>query len=277
MANIEGVAHRLAQVAEEIGGQNRQIGNLATLMATQGVGNIVPLFGGKRAEYREWVKSVEKYVTITGATEATAKQVAFQSARGVVSDFIGRSLKRVPGETWTELKRQLAARFGDVSDEQQAFVLLQKCRQKKEESVPLFAERLLSLAHEAFPEGIQGGAIQRQLVGFLIDGLGSSDLKMKVMRENPRTFDEAVNIANSEENLRRRFNLRVGREEPMEVDHIRNRKCFKCGNPNHQARDCRMVHAVQQTRLVCWNCREQGHVRRDCPLLKRRNNRGQLN
>ena len=55
--------------------------------------------------------------------------------------------------TWQELKRQLTLRFAEVTDEQHAFALLQRVRQEKDESVPLFPERLQTLANEAFPEG----------------------------------------------------------------------------------------------------------------------------
>ena len=78
--------------------------------------------------------------------------------------------------------------------------------------------------------------MQRQLVGFFIDGLAHDYLKMKVMRENPVEFECAVGIATEEQNLRQKFALRTrfrsdsdrpmhyrvrthAPHEPMEVDY----------------------------------------------------------
>ena len=56
-------------------------------------------------------------------------------------------------------------------------------------------------------------AMATQLVGYFIDGLVSDQIKMKLLRVNPPTLDEAVNSAIYEVNLRKRFSLRTtGRE-----------------------------------------------------------------
>lgn len=64
-----------------------------------------------------------------------------------------------------------------------------------------------------------------QLVGFFIDGLASDYLKMKVMREKPDRLQAAVQIAMSEQNLRKWFNLRAGlddhhRGDPKGVSYV---------------------------------------------------------
>ena len=111
--------------------------------------------------------------------------------------------------------------------------------------------------------------MQRQLVGFFIDGLAHDYLKMKVMRENPLEFERAVGITTEEQNLRQNFALRTrfrsdsdrpmhhrvrthAPHEPMEVDHSRSRGCYHCGG-NHKARECRKgIMEVQK--LQCWRC-----------------------
>ena len=60
---------------------------------------------------------------------------------------------------------------------------------------------------------------------------------MKVMRENPDRLQAAVHIAMNEQNLRRKFNLRTGRDDPvpetMEVDHARPSRCQICRRLGH--------------------------------------------
>ena len=194
--------------------------------------------------------------------------------------------------TWQELKQQLTLRFAEVTDEQHAFALLQRVRQERDACVPLFAVRLQTLANEAFPEG-QGGPVQRQLVGFFIDGLAHNYLKMKVMRENPVEFERAVGIATEEQNLRQKFALRTrfrsdadrpmhhrvrrhAPHEPMEVDHSRGRGCYHCGG-NHKARECRKgimeVQKQRQDRVQCWRCHGYVHIQRNCraPVARQAN------
>ena len=174
--------------------------------------------------------------------------VAYQSSWGPVSDFIQRYLHDYVGNNWGQLKTELTSRFAEISDPQHAFVLLRNIKQKSEENVQLYAERLLSLAEEAFTD--QNGrvaAIERQLVGFFADGLVHDYLKMRVMRENPATLQAAVASAITEQNLWKRFNLRIGgvtdsnicHIEPMEIDHLRpTKQCFKCNKLGHCVREC---------------------------------------
>ena len=90
--------------------------------------------------------------------------VAYQSSLGAVSDFIQRYLHGNVGSNWGQLKTELTSRFATITDLQHAFVLLPKVKQRTDENVQLYAERLLSLAEEAFT-GQNGGvaAIERQL------------------------------------------------------------------------------------------------------------------
>ena len=116
-----------------------------------------------------------------------------------------------------------------------------------------------------------------------MDGLDSDLLKMKVMRGNPHSFEEAVNMANEEANLRKRFALRLGRDqqadrketEDMEVDHCRGRVCFQCGKPNHTARQCQTarVNAIAtrpRQEDICWRCKRPGHLRNMVSCCKMR-------
>ena len=123
-----------------------------------------------------------------------------------------------------------------------------------------------------------------------MDGLAHDYLKMKVMRENPATLQAAVASAMTEQNLRKRFNLRIGRVtdsnvrhiEPMEIDHLRPKKqYFKCNKIGHYARDCHNRSNVNvvtsngqhiepmdidytQFPSHCFICNQSGHLARDC-------------
>jgi hypothetical protein len=81
------------------------------------------------------------------------------------------------------MKVELSSRIAEVTDYTHALMLLSKFKQRCDENAHIYAERLLSLAEEAYA-GVQDGdaaAIERQLIGFFIDRLTFDYLKMKVV------------------------------------------------------------------------------------------------
>lgn len=283
-----------------------QMSHLTSAIGAHGISQFITPFEGDPTKFKAWIKSIEKYALLTKLTDERTIYVAYQSSRGGVSDFISR-LINVPGQTWANLKAELTARFAEISDHMQAFSLLRKVRQGSSENVQLYAERLLALARDAF-EGQDGNnvAVERQLIGFFADGLHHDYLRIKVMRDNPTTFQQAVRSALNEQNLRKRFQLRSGREfgrdrqssgrqdEPMEVDHYRPpRRCFKCHRQGHTAANCRQrtverqsVNAVnneseqnanklrRRPNIVCYRCHKVGHIRAECNQRDNQTNQG---
>ncbi|ESP03464.1 hypothetical protein LOTGIDRAFT_171401 [Lottia gigantea] len=226
-----------------------QLSRLTNSISTNGVVTIIDSFEGDPKAFREWTRSIEKYAVLASIPTERMKLIAYQTSKGVVSNFIRRYLDTHPTADWPTLKDELSALFAEVTDAQHAFALLRKVKQNHNENVQCFGERLLVLAAEAY-SGTSSLEIERQLVGFFVDGLKENYLKLKILRENPKTLQLAVTLAMGEQNLRTQFALRTGssyprnedsssRDEPMEVDHFRPRKCRICYRHGHEAKDCR--------------------------------------
>ena len=123
-------------------------------------------------------------------------------------------------------------------------------KQKPGENIQLYAERNLSLAEEAYL-GQGGDVVEQQLIDTFVDSLvGNDALKMKILRNNPDTLQGAIAFATKEQNLRARANLSPlyhspykldRKEEPIEIDHYRPLRCFKCKKTGHSSKICRNV------------------------------------
>lgn len=244
-------------------------------------------YEGDPRKFREWIKQIEKYAFMTELDANKVKLIAYKTSTGPVSDFIERYITTNPNNSWNQLKAELTMRFAEISDSEQALKMLREIKQHRDENVQCYAERLLSLATEAFnnqPGGIR--AADRTLVGHFTDGLYFDYLQFKMLRERPQTLQDAVRLCIEEQNLRKLFRTRTGRDygrqsnnrgnadEPMEIDQLRpTRKCQLCFKPGHTARYCRKqrgreVNAVNTGRndrdRRCYFCGKTGHIKRFC-------------
>ena len=169
-------------------------------------------------------------------------KIALQTSKGVVSDFIFRWQENtgINERNWENLKIELTSRFSHVVDCRHAKNLMRRIKQKSDEPVIVYSGRLYNLAVEAYDlQTINVPLVQAELIECFIDGLNDMKLKYKLMERNPQTFENAVQIANQDQNLRRMFMLRTSknientRETPMEVDYSRNKRCSHCQRFGH--------------------------------------------
>ena len=75
-----------------------------------------------------------------------------------------------------------------VTDPQQALSMLRRTRQKHTEGVQVYAERMLALAEDAWPDRTTDKLVQCQLVDIFVDGLTSDTIARKLMRQQPETI-----------------------------------------------------------------------------------------
>ena len=277
-------------LAPEVGLLNNHLGLLVRANTTQGVHTVVKNFGGEAKHFKTWIKSIEKFSAISEVEDSRVRYIALQTAEGPVSDFIQRYIATHPRSDWSTLKTELTDRFGEVTDRAHARAILRTLKQKRHESPQMFCERLITASEDAFdrtdrtPNGDLLPGIERILIDYFVDGIADNSIKMKLLRENPVTLKKATEIANNEQHLKARYQLRVGEtapremhlteqtigrhEEPMQIDAARFRgTCYKCGRKGHKSSHCKAVRAVEQRRpnVTCWACGKLGHYKNQCP------------
>ena len=249
----------------------------------QNVGSMVQTFTGKPKELNGWLKSIEKLVTLTHGKldDETCGKVAYRSCKGAVSDFLHQYIKDNPSATWDTIKTELKDRFGEHLDPQARVVKLRALRQKPEQGLQVFAEVLLSKSREIYDEDqLSHILIQRELVSIFCKGMKDGHIARKVIRKNPKSLAEAVNLSTKETECESRleaYGLR--QEEPMEVDRVKGRYQYAQSSPRgpraqvnalqDQGKYYTKPHPKQPNkwldgRPVCNNCGVVGHVFRNC-------------
>ena len=194
---------------------------VSSMVLSQVLSNIVS-FKGDTKDYRRWIKDIERHVTATGGNDDTKIAIAIQSSAGIVSEFLHRYRVDHPGANWQEIKIELVTRFSDVVDQAHAMSKLRHLKQAPNESVTLFAERLLDGAIDAFPEqGLEQPMIARQLVDIYIDGLREAFIARKIMRDNlgtttaSRTNSGHSRLSESVTHTSEHLQIRVGVYMPI--------------------------------------------------------------
>ena len=131
-----------------------KVDNIAAVLAKQCVADVITTFDGNPKMYREWIKSIEKYIGVHDLTIDSCSSLAFQASSGAVSSFLNRYISdhKTTNQQirWADLKQELAKRFSDIGDVSLAMANLRSMKQKPNENVQVYCDRLLSLAELAY-------------------------------------------------------------------------------------------------------------------------------
>ena len=141
---------------------------------------------------------------------------------GLAGTFVSRYIKENPNTQWCTLRQKLRERYADASDMALSQEQCRLMRQRKDESVQNFAERLRSAASDAFD--LTNPDTQRTLVEILQKGITSDHLSRLIIRKRFATLDQAVSYAVDEARADKCFQLcrdKPAPVEPMDIDAVR--------------------------------------------------------
>ncbi len=233
-------------------------------------------FSGDASKFKEWIKRLEKCSTVHQIEEYQTKLLAFKFAAGEVSDFIQRHFDSQPESTWLDLKTDLAKYYDEISDPYVKFKQLQTFRQEENESIQLFAQRLLTAAESIFENfDINEQFIQFQLVGIFADGINNESIKEKLVRENACSLDIALRIAMEEYKILTTCKQRARHAEQLTVQNSPKQKHRGTWSHNRHTQICTIKpqYTVRQNRKLtkirrCFFCGSLKHIKKNCKSWK---------
>lgn len=171
-------------------------------------------YDGNNVSFDSWIKSLNKFFTVNNIKNDQKSLIAYQSSRDFVSNFIQNWLQKNNHANWEELQTNLEKRFGEIKDHCILFNQLREIKQKENEPISHFAQRFQENADICYEKyDINSKLAQTQLIGCFTNGLISDDFKVKIIRKNPETLEDAISILKKEEKV-------------LEILKIRNGKCL---------------------------------------------------
>ena len=265
---------------------------------SQAAQQVKPIDGNPNS-FKDWLREIEKQSALHNFNDEKKIRLVRATTKGAVADFVERWTADVDGvnNRYDRLIYNLKTNFSNVTDSEHARALLRHVRQRQDEPVTVYSERLFALAKDAYADTNMDNAgskaiVEKQIVAYFIDGLIQDSIKIKLLRSNPATVTEALRIAVDEQNLRKHFALRSNRnfdsvsrefesriEIPMDVNHARERRCAVCLRKGHTARYCKqrrvMVNEINKPRSRldntvdrhprrCWFCGSTNHIMSQC-------------
>ena len=253
--------------------------SVGAAVLTQSALSSVPLLTNQ-ANISAWLEDIDKHVAVHGLNDTAVVNLAWARCKGTISSFIRRYREENSTVLWSNLRAELVKEFGDEVDEEQAISRFTSLRQRRDEDITSYTERLLKLGRRAYKSEWNNSELhKKQAKAVFLDGLRSMDLKKKIYGKKPESLEEAIKIAKTDDMASRRFDCKQEtshrHETPMEVEHQRHHRCFNCGGP-HSARQCRKgVNTVrsrpqwsQQEKdrrdRLCFLCHKPGHFAAVC-------------
>ena len=187
-------------------------------------------------------------------------------------------------QNYIALSRALEVRFGTAHQSELNRSKLRTKTRRREENLAELADDIERLVRLAYP-GATEAMVELLAKDQFVDALPDEDMRLRIRQNKPATLRDALKLALELESyqLASRQKAKPVREAYMEEEHSVQRlaggsrrdtqlpdlvrqlvDALKSGGSNQQKSPLDRKKYSPGT-LVCWRCKERGHMRRDCP------------
>ena len=250
-------------------------------------------FEGEPELFEEWLQQIEKIKRLLGGSDPYTLRAVVQTTGGYLGEFVQRFVDQNPEGTWEILKTELKTKFGLKQDPMSALLRLRSSLQEDGQSFQMFGEKLMKLTPYAFPDAERRDPlVQLELVNAFTAGIWNSKVRDKLVRQSPKTLDEAIKIANDERGILQRMDMyraqRGGHNIPKisGIDGIKGQDVsyFKqlrfADGPEYMNQEepmdwtaCNLIQNkyTKEGKPICNHCKKVGHIWRKCYSRLRNN------
>ena len=194
-------------------------------------------------------------------------------------------------QDYNALTAALQARFGSAHQTELNRMKLKACTRRREESLPELSEDVERLVRLAYPDAAES-MVEVLAKDQFIDALPEEDMRLRIRQSRPATLRAALETALELESyqLASKQRARVVREVQLEKQPVQQQE----RTPSKQNVNAdllqQLVEALRlsqepagsspqrfrreraqggRSNLICWNCEQKGHRRKDCPELRK--------
>ena len=237
------------------------------------------------ADFNLWLQRFELYVAEAGIRESMQEKELLSLLDDEpfrIASQIGLVAEVNPEVVKTSLREQ----FCPVGNELEWQLKLHERRQNSNEKLSEFAGSLRVLADKAYPDWEPKQRLEIAKNRF-IQGVLISSTQLHLMRENPKSLEDAVKLANQRESLEEaqkqlhrsshkpetllieeapcnQSSITSTKDDFRELSRQIQRLSVEVEKLQMRGEHQRLQAGRKQSPVVCWNCGRQGHYRRDC-------------
>lgn len=236
------------------------------------------------SDFQLWIQRFELYISEAGLPEAKRSSELLSLLED--EPFRVVSQLGLVSAAYTDIKKELQKQFSPTGTETEWQFKLQSRRQKPEESLAEFAGQLRMLVDRAYPDWEPKQRLELARNQF-IQGIHSSTTQLVLMKDKPKDFAEALELAQATEAVQTAQKRMRTVTKENEVNVLQNPPAGQFQELSHQVKQLtEAVARLQATPTrhergpqgryrgrfqrgqqgpVCWTCHQRGHVRRNCP------------
>ena len=246
--------------------------------------NLIENFEGKGMFWEGWKKNF-KFVADACEWDDEDRLLMLRThLRGGALSAVQNLTDDVLGD-WEAILNTLDARYGSSkpSTKNRLRAELQAIKQKDEEELEAFADRVFALAVNAHPDYVRDTDLQSYAVDAFLNGCKDRNAGFLAGVVPPRSITDAVDQVkaiqvSSSRTGTKLISRQVSFDDQPAAAVVRQAsvspgRCYSCNGTGHKARDCANKRRRSPSPFRCYECNGIGHIAAECANRLRRPDR----